>query len=102
MVYFHRNMGITKEDVEHVCLLARLKLDEKEKDKFTHQLNNILNYAAKINELNTDNIPPTSHPLALTNVMREDKVKESLPIKDVLANAPEAEKEYFRVPRVIG
>jgi aspartyl-tRNA(Asn)/glutamyl-tRNA(Gln) amidotransferase subunit C len=95
-------MGITKKDVEHVCLLARLKLKEEEKEEFSHQLNNILNYVAKINELDTENIPPTSHPLALTNVMREDEVHNSLPVAEVLANAPDEEKGQFKVPKVIG
>lgn len=95
-------MSITKKEVEHVCLLARLNLEENEKEEFTHQLNNILNYVAKINELNTENIPPTSHPLALTNVMREDDVQKSLSIADVLANAPDEEKNQFKVPKVIG
>lgn len=95
-------MSITKKEVEHVCLLARLNLEENEKEEFTHQLNNILNYVAKINELNTENIPPTSHPLALTNVMREDDVQNSLSVADVLANAPDEEKNQFKVPKVIG
>jgi aspartyl-tRNA(Asn)/glutamyl-tRNA(Gln) amidotransferase subunit C len=95
-------MSITKKQVEHVCLLARLKLKDQEKEEFTHQLNNILNYVAKINELDTENIPPTSHPLALTNVMREDEVQNSLPIAEVLANAPDKEKDQFKVPKVIG
>lgn len=95
-------MSITKKEVEHVCLLARLNLEENEKEEFTHQLNNILNYVAKINELNTENIPPTSHPLALTNVMREDDIQNSLPVADVLANAPNEEKNQFKVPKVIG
>jgi len=94
-------MGITREDVEDVCLLARLKLDEKEKGEFTHQLNDILNYAAKINELNTKNIPPTSHPLSLTNVMREDIVQNSLPLSEILFNAPSKEKNQFKIPKVL-
>lgn len=95
-------MAITKKEVEQVCSLARLELSESEKDEFTYQLDSILKYVAKINELDTANILPTSHPIPLTNVMREDEIKESLPIEDVLANAPEAEKGHFRVPRVIG
>jgi len=95
-------MGITQKEVEHVCLLARLKLEEKEKEEFIHQLNNILNYVAKINELNTENIPPTSHPLGLTNVMREDELQNSLPVDEVLVNAPDEENQFFKVPRIIG
>jgi len=94
-------MGITKEEVEHICLLARLKLDEKEKEEFTHQLNNILNYAAKINELNTEHISPTSHPLSLINVMREDDIQNSLPLSEILFNAPAKEGNLFNIPKVI-
>lgn len=94
--------NITCQDVEHVANLAYLDLNEDEKKEFTNQLDSILEYVAKINELNTSNILPTSHPIFLTNVMREDRVKESLPIEDVLTNAPESEKGYFSVPRIIG
>lgn len=92
---------ITCQDVEHVANLAYLDLNEDEKKEFTNQLDSILEYVDKINELNTSNILPTSHPIPLTNVMREDRVKGSLPVEDVLINAPESEKEHFRVPRII-
>ena len=95
-------MSITKSEVEQVCSLARLELSEAEKDEFTCQLDSILGYVAKINELETSNILPTSHPIPLTNVLREDKVKESLSVEEVLANAPEAGKGHFRVPKIIG
>ncbi|MDI6736635.1 MAG: Asp-tRNA(Asn)/Glu-tRNA(Gln) amidotransferase subunit GatC [bacterium] len=94
-------MAITKKEVEQVCSLARLELSDSEKDEFTCQLDSILGYVAKINELETSNILPTSHPILLTNVLREDKVKESLPVEEVLANAPDAGKGHFRVPRII-
>ncbi len=93
-------MAITKKEVEQVCSLARLELSDSEKDEFTCQLDSILEYMAKINELETANILPTSHPIPLTNVLREDKVKESLPVEEVLANAPDAGKGHFRVPKI--
>ena len=71
-------MSITIKDVEHVANLARLELTEEEKEQFTGQLNAILKYAEKLNELNTDDVEPTSHVLPITNVMREDG-RESLP-----------------------
>jgi aspartyl-tRNA(Asn)/glutamyl-tRNA(Gln) amidotransferase subunit C len=94
-------MSITKKDVEHVANLARLELSDAEKEQFEDQLNAILKYAEKLNELNTDGIEPTSHVLPLANVMREDKVKASLPIEKVLLNAPEEEDGHFKVPPVL-
>ncbi len=81
--------------------LARLKLSEEEKKIFSHQLNEILEYMEKLKTLNTENIEPTFHPLPLSNVWREDKVKKTLPQEEVLGNAPEKERGYFKVPRII-
>lgn len=92
---------ITTQEVEYVARLALLGLNKDEKEEFTHQLDAILGYVAKINELDTTNILPTSHPLSLSNVMRKDKVEKSLTIEDVLANAPQQEKGFFKVPRII-
>jgi aspartyl-tRNA(Asn)/glutamyl-tRNA(Gln) amidotransferase subunit C len=94
-------MSITRKDVEHVANLARLELSEAEKEQFEDQLNAILKYAEKLNELNTDGIEPTSHVLPLANVMREDKVIPSWPIGKVLLNAPEEEDGQFKVPPVL-
>lgn len=94
-------MSITVNDVEHVAKLARLELGDKEKEQFTEQLNAILKYAEKLNELNTDHIPPTSHVLPLSNVMREDAVRPSSPIEQVMRNAPDEEDGQFRVPAVL-
>ncbi|TJY38525.1 Asp-tRNA(Asn)/Glu-tRNA(Gln) amidotransferase subunit GatC [Cohnella pontilimi] len=94
-------MSITVKDVEHVAALARLDLSEQEKEAFTGQLNAILGYADKLNELDTSGIEPTSHVLPLFNVMREDEVRPSLPIEEVLANAPEEEDGQFKVPAVL-
>ncbi|THF72982.1 Asp-tRNA(Asn)/Glu-tRNA(Gln) amidotransferase subunit GatC [Cohnella fermenti] len=94
-------MSITVKDVEHVANLARLALTEAEKEQFTGQLNAILKYADKLNELNTDGIEPTSHVRPMVNVMREDKVAESLSIEKVLLNAPDEEDGQIKVPAVL-
>jgi len=94
-------MSISIQDVEHVAKLARLELRQEEKETFTEQLNAILKYMDKLNELDTSNVQPTSHVLPLVNVMREDEPRESLPIEKVMLNAPDEEDGQFRVPAVI-
>jgi aspartyl-tRNA(Asn)/glutamyl-tRNA(Gln) amidotransferase subunit C len=94
-------MSITVKDVEHVAKLARLDLSEPEKETFTEQLNAILKYAEKLNELDTTNIEPTSHAMPLVNVMREDKARPSWPMDKVLLNAPDEEEGQFKVPAVL-
>jgi aspartyl-tRNA(Asn)/glutamyl-tRNA(Gln) amidotransferase subunit C len=93
-------MKVSKKDVEHVALLARLGLSEEEKTKFTEQLSAILDYAEKINALDTNNVPPTAHPLPLTNVLREDKTVPCTDSELLLQNAPEEEDHMFLVPRM--
>lgn len=94
-------MGITVQDVEHVANLARLNLSAEEKERYAGQLDAILKYADKLNELDTTDIEPTSHVLPLANVMREDEVRPSWPIEQVLANAPDEEDGHFKVPAVL-
>lgn len=94
-------MSIQVKDVEYVAKLARLNLSEEERETFTGQLNAILQYADKLNELNTDDVEPTTHVLHLSNVMREDVVKESLFQEKVFRNAPEEEDGQFKVPAVL-
>lgn len=94
-------MSIQTKDVEHVAKLARLHLTDEEREMFTEQLNAILQYAEKLNELNTDDIAPTTHVLHLSNVMREDEVKESLSPEKVFRNAPDEEDGQFKVPAVL-
>jgi aspartyl-tRNA(Asn)/glutamyl-tRNA(Gln) amidotransferase subunit C len=94
-------MSITLKDVEHVAKLARLDLSETEKTQFTEQLNAILQYAEQLNGLNTDDVAPTSHPMPLVNVMREDEVRPSLPLEKVFRNAPDEEDGQFKVPAVL-
>jgi aspartyl-tRNA(Asn)/glutamyl-tRNA(Gln) amidotransferase subunit C len=94
-------MMITKKEVAHIANLARLSFLEKEMDLFTNQLNQILLYMEKLNELDITNIEPTYHALNLTNVFRKDKTKPSLGSKKILANAPQEEKDMVVVPKVI-
>ena len=94
-------MTVTTNDVEHVAKLARLELSKNEKELFTEQLNAILTYAEKLNELNTEHVQPTSHVLKLVNVMRDDHIRPSLTIEEVMSNAPEEEDGQFRVPAVL-
>lgn len=94
-------MSISIKDVEHVANLARLELSESEKEQFAGQLNAILKYAEKLNELDTENVAPTSHAFEISNVTREDVTKPSLPIEKVLLNAPDDEDDQIKVPAVL-
>ena len=91
-------MAITREDVLHVAALARLDLTEDEIGRLTEQLSDILAAVGKVSELDLDDVPPTSHPLALVNAWAEDVPHESLSLEDVFANAPAREGDLFRVP----
>ena len=95
-------MSVTLKDVEHVAKLARLEFTEEEKEKFTHQLNEILAYVEKLNELDTSSVAPLSHVIELFNVFREDVARPSSPQEEMLKNAPERTEKFFKVPKVIG
>jgi len=88
-------------DVNYISKLARLKLTEEEKIKFSKQLTKILEFMNTLNEIDTKDIKPTSHVIELNNVFREDVVKPSELADDILANAPEREGLYFKVKKVI-
>lgn len=92
---------IDKKDVLHIANLSKLSFGEDEADRFTGELNNILDYIRKLEELDTDNVPPTSHVLDIKNVFRDDIVKDQLSSGDALKNAPENEHDHIKVPRVI-
>jgi aspartyl-tRNA(Asn)/glutamyl-tRNA(Gln) amidotransferase subunit C len=94
-------MKITKEEIEHIAVLARLSLSEKEKQVFGSQLSSILDYMEKLNELDTKDIEPTSHVLSLSNVMRNDTLRPSIPKDDALTNAPNHTENFYRVPKII-
>lgn len=94
-------MSVTLQDIAHVAKLARLTLSDEEKTTFTGQMDAILAYAEALNELNTDGISPTSHAVPMENAFRSDNTAPSLGIDKALANAPERNDSYFRVPPVI-
>jgi aspartyl-tRNA(Asn)/glutamyl-tRNA(Gln) amidotransferase subunit C len=94
-------MSVTRKDVEYIASLAKLRFEETELDNFTHQLNDILAYVEKLNELDTEDVEPLSHPVENNNVFREDELKPSIPTEDALKNAPVKNEEFFRVPKVI-
>jgi len=94
-------MKIDRAEVEHVAALARLRLTEAEVDKMTGQLNSILTYMEKLNELDTAGIEPMAHALNVFNAFREDTPRPSLKPETALDNAPDRDRTFFQVPRVI-
>lgn len=94
-------MPIDRQAVDHIARLARLDLSDEERTRMQGELAQILTHAEKIQELDLDDIPPTSHSVPLRNVMRADQVSPSLDPETVLSNAPAAEDGRFKVPRII-
>ena len=92
---------ITLKEVEHVARLARLELSDEEKERMRAQLDRILTYIDKLKELDIAGVEPTSHAIPMTNVMREDEPTPSFPVEPMLANAPERDGDFFRVPKII-
>jgi len=95
-------MAISMKEVENVALLARLKLSDQEKRLFSEQLSKILEYVDKLKELDIADVAPTTHVVPLENVFREDRVKRCLNPEEALANAPDRQEDFFRVPRAFG
>jgi aspartyl-tRNA(Asn)/glutamyl-tRNA(Gln) amidotransferase subunit C len=91
-------MAITRDEVLHVARLARLELTEEEVGRFTEQLSAILEAVAKVSELDLSDVEPTAHPLDVVNVWAEDEPRPSIPVEDALANAPDREVGFFKVP----
>jgi aspartyl-tRNA(Asn)/glutamyl-tRNA(Gln) amidotransferase subunit C len=91
-------MAITRDEVLHVARLARLELRDDEIERFTEQLSAILEAVAKVSELDLTDVVPTAHPLDLVNVWSEDEPRPCLPVDEALANAPEREAGFFKVP----
>jgi aspartyl-tRNA(Asn)/glutamyl-tRNA(Gln) amidotransferase subunit C len=91
-------MAITRDEVLHVARLARLELRDDEIARFTEQLSAILEAVAKVSELDLSDVEPTAHPLDLVNVWSEDEPRSCLPVDEALANAPEREAGFFKVP----
>lgn len=94
-------MSVTKKDVKKIAELARLEFTELELDSYTTEMNKMLDYVDKLNELDTEDVQPLSHPIENTNVFRNDEVKESTEREDALKNAPDKSSEDFKVPKVI-
>lgn len=94
-------MAIDKDTVKYVAKLSRIEIKDSALDDFTSQLDRILSYIEKLNELDTENTSPTSHALELRNVFREDKNIPSLENQAALSNAPEQEDGHFKVPKII-
>jgi aspartyl-tRNA(Asn)/glutamyl-tRNA(Gln) amidotransferase subunit C len=92
---------ITIQEVEHVANLARLVFDEEEKKKLAEQLGRILDYIEQLNELDTEDVEPTSHVIPMKNVVRPDVVRPSLTRDDALANAPSDVDGLFEVPKIV-
>lgn len=92
---------ITDAEVRHVASLAKLALSEEELRRVGRELNRILDYFAELQQLDTAEVPITSHAIPLVNVYREDDVGESLPAEEAVQNAPDGVDGYFRVPRIV-
>jgi aspartyl-tRNA(Asn)/glutamyl-tRNA(Gln) amidotransferase subunit C len=92
---------IDESQVRTVAKLARLDLTEREVTEFSSELSAILEYIEKLNELDTDSVEPLAHCLPIHNVFRDDNVKASLSLEDVLKNAPQREDNFFKVPKIL-
>ena len=96
-----RSMSLSLQEVEHIAKLAKLEFTDAEKEKFTHQLNQILEYVEQMNKLDTSRVEPLSHVIELSNVFRADAVKQGVSTEEALKNAPSKTEEFFKVPKVI-
>lgn len=94
-------MKVTKDTIEHVANLARLNLTEEEKERLTSDMENIISYVDKLNQLDTSDIKPTDHVIPIKNVFREDEVHDSYPRDKILMNAPSKEDGCFKVPKIV-
>jgi aspartyl-tRNA(Asn)/glutamyl-tRNA(Gln) amidotransferase subunit C len=94
-------MAVTIKEVEHIAKLAKLEFTDAEKEKFTYQLNQILEYVEQMNKLDTSRVEPLSHVIELSNVFRADEVKQGVSTEEALKNAPSKTEKFFKVPKVI-
>lgn len=94
-------MSLTRQEVDHIAELARLELSEEELNRFREQLSAILDYAARLQDLDTSGIPPTSSVLPARSVLREDEPRPGLSLQELLMNAPDSQDSQFRVPPVL-
>ncbi len=95
------SVQLTRDDVAKVATLARLKLTDTEQETLTTQLGEVLGYVDILNEVDTENVEPMAHAVELSNIFREDEVRESLPRGDALANAPKSDSQSFLVPQIL-
>lgn len=94
-------MKITRETIDHVAGLARLNLDEKERDRLTVEMADIISWVDKLSELDTTGVKPMEHVIPIRNVLREDEARNSYDRDKILANAPSSEDGCFKVPKVV-
>lgn len=94
-------MRLSREEVEHVALLSRLKLSDTEIERFTEQLNSILGHFEELKTVDTSAVAGTTHVVSMVNVLREDIARPSMTPDVVTANAPERAEDFFKVPRVV-
>ncbi len=95
------SQSIDQAEVRHIMQLSRLNLTDEEIERFSEQLSSILQYVEQLNELDTADVEPTAHALPIHNVFREDEATSPLPVDAVLANAPQREQGFFKVPKVL-
>jgi aspartyl-tRNA(Asn)/glutamyl-tRNA(Gln) amidotransferase subunit C len=94
-------MKLDRAQVEKIAVLARLKLSEEEKDKFSAELSDILTFVDQLEKLDTSKVPPTAHVGPVATPLRKDEPHQPLPVEDALRNAPERKGSAFKVPRII-
>jgi aspartyl-tRNA(Asn)/glutamyl-tRNA(Gln) amidotransferase subunit C len=94
-------MKLTREDVQRVAVLARLRLTAEEESEFATQLATVLDYMAKLNELDTSKVEPLAHGVDIINAFREDKITNAPNADAILANAPERDENFFKVPKIV-
>ena len=95
-------MAVTIDEIKRIAVLANLKFEDAELEDFTSEMNKILDYMEKLNELDTENVAPLSHPVELVNVFREDELKPSISKEEALKNAPSDNGSLFKVPKAFG
>jgi aspartyl-tRNA(Asn)/glutamyl-tRNA(Gln) amidotransferase subunit C len=94
-------MSLTREDVKKVAGLSRIRMTDEQLDKLAPELNNILSFIEQLEEVDTDNVEPLANVARATLPLRDDIVNDGDCVKDILSNAPEAEEDYFAVPKVV-
>lgn len=94
--------ALDDSQVRHVAKLARLAIPDDQIHRYAEQLRGILDYVAKIGQVNVENVEPTAHAIQMRNIFRDDQVGPHLSVEQVLANAPDSDPPFFKVPKVIG